>query len=185
MLVSAYWILVRDEPYQGLGPDGLSKRNDRAHTRRLVAQLERLGHTVVLNRSPNTYDRRKPLRASSSGLRPDAVAPSCSASRTPSDDQVTTPIRCGHSRREYGTQGSCRGLIGRGRRRIPRHGAASGTSRTSAGCTDRVAHVGAGAKAALGGVEQSEAQLYAHEPSWAALTLPWVDIIAKGTQVTG
>jgi hypothetical protein len=31
-----------------LGPDWLSKRNDEAHARRLVAQLERLGHTVVL-----------------------------------------------------------------------------------------------------------------------------------------
>ncbi|MGD9529511.1 MAG: hypothetical protein AB7V44_22325, partial [Pseudonocardia sp.] len=49
MLVSAYWMLVRDEPYQDLGPDWLSKRNDQAHTRRLVAQLERLGHTVVLD----------------------------------------------------------------------------------------------------------------------------------------
>jgi transposase len=48
MLVSAYWMLVRDEPYQDLGPDWLSKRNDEAHARRLVAQLERLGHTVVL-----------------------------------------------------------------------------------------------------------------------------------------
>jgi len=40
MLVSAYWMLVRDEPYQDLGPDWLSKRNDQAHTRRLVAQLK-------------------------------------------------------------------------------------------------------------------------------------------------
>jgi transposase len=49
MLVSAYFMLTRDEPYQDLGPDWLAKRNDEAHTRRLVAQLERLGHTVVLN----------------------------------------------------------------------------------------------------------------------------------------
>ena len=49
MLVSAYWMLVRDEAYQDLGPDWLSKRNDEAHARRLVAQLERLGHTVVLD----------------------------------------------------------------------------------------------------------------------------------------
>ncbi|MBI1378968.1 MAG: IS110 family transposase [Frankiales bacterium] len=49
MLVSAYWMLVRDEPYQDLGPDWLNKRNDQAHARRLVAQLERLGHTVVLD----------------------------------------------------------------------------------------------------------------------------------------
>ena len=49
MLVSAYWMLVRDQSYQDLGPDWLSRRNDAAHTRRLVAQLERLGHTVILD----------------------------------------------------------------------------------------------------------------------------------------
>lgn len=49
MLVSAYYMLIRDEPYADLGPDWLAKRNDEAHTRRLVAQLERLGHTVVLD----------------------------------------------------------------------------------------------------------------------------------------
>ncbi len=49
MLVSAYYILSRDEPYQELGADWLARRNDEAHTRRLIAQLERLGHTVVLD----------------------------------------------------------------------------------------------------------------------------------------
>jgi transposase len=49
MLVSAYYILLRDEPYQELGADWLARRNDESHTRRLVAQLERLGHTVVLD----------------------------------------------------------------------------------------------------------------------------------------
>jgi len=49
MLVSAYYMLTRGEPYHDLGPDWLGKRNDAAHTRRLVAQLERLGHTVVLD----------------------------------------------------------------------------------------------------------------------------------------
>lgn len=49
MLVSAFWMLTRDEPYQDLGPDWLAKRHDEAHTRRLIAQLERLGHTVVLD----------------------------------------------------------------------------------------------------------------------------------------
>jgi transposase len=49
ILVSAYYILLRDEPYQELGADWLARRNDEAHTRRLVAQLERLGHTVVLD----------------------------------------------------------------------------------------------------------------------------------------
>ena len=50
MLVSAYYMLVRDEPYRDLGPDWFDhERNTAAHTRRLVAQLERLGHTVVLD----------------------------------------------------------------------------------------------------------------------------------------
>jgi transposase len=49
MLVSAWFMLTRDEPYADLGPDWLAKRNDAAHARRLVAQLERLGHTVVLD----------------------------------------------------------------------------------------------------------------------------------------
>ncbi|WP_222272808.1 IS110 family transposase [Modestobacter marinus] len=49
ILVSAHWMLSRDEPYQDLGADWLARRNDEAHARRLVAQLERLGHTVVLD----------------------------------------------------------------------------------------------------------------------------------------
>jgi transposase len=52
ILVSAYYMLSRDEPYQDLGADWLARRNDEAHTRRLVAQLERLGHTVVLDPVP-------------------------------------------------------------------------------------------------------------------------------------
>ncbi len=43
--VSAYWMLTRDQPHSDLGPDWLARRNDEAHARRLVAQLERLGHT--------------------------------------------------------------------------------------------------------------------------------------------
>ncbi len=49
ILVSVYWMLTRDEPYQDLGPEWLARRADEAHARRLVAQLERLGHTVVLD----------------------------------------------------------------------------------------------------------------------------------------
>ncbi len=49
ILVAAYYMLSRDEPYQDLGADWLSRRNDQAYARRLVAQLERLGHTVVLD----------------------------------------------------------------------------------------------------------------------------------------
>jgi hypothetical protein len=42
ILVAAYWMLKRDEPYHDLGADWHRRRNDEAHTRRLVAQLERL-----------------------------------------------------------------------------------------------------------------------------------------------
>ena len=49
MLVSAYWMLKRDEPHHDLGADWQRRRNDQAHTRRLVAQLERLGHTVIID----------------------------------------------------------------------------------------------------------------------------------------
>jgi hypothetical protein len=49
ILVSAYYILSRDEPYTDLGADWLARRHDEAHTRRQIAQLERLGHTVVLD----------------------------------------------------------------------------------------------------------------------------------------
>ena len=36
-------------PWRHLGADWLAKRNEEAHTRRLVAQLEKLGHTVVID----------------------------------------------------------------------------------------------------------------------------------------
>ena len=52
ILVSAYWMLTRDEPYRDLGPDWHVRRNAEAHTRRLVTQLERLGHTVALDQPP-------------------------------------------------------------------------------------------------------------------------------------
>ncbi|MGY5884664.1 hypothetical protein [Modestobacter lacusdianchii] len=42
-------MLRGDEPYQELGADWLARRNDEALTRRLIAQVERLGHTVVLD----------------------------------------------------------------------------------------------------------------------------------------
>ncbi len=42
-------MLERDEPYRDLGPEWLAKRNEEAHTRRLVSQLEKLGHTVVID----------------------------------------------------------------------------------------------------------------------------------------
>ena len=49
ILVAAYWMLKRDEPYHDLGADWHSRRNDEAHTRRLIAQLEHLGHTVIID----------------------------------------------------------------------------------------------------------------------------------------
>ena len=50
MLVSAYYMLIRDEPYHDLGPTWLDEHaRNQASTRRLVTQLERLGHTVILD----------------------------------------------------------------------------------------------------------------------------------------
>jgi hypothetical protein len=49
ILVAAYWMLKRDEPYLDLGADWHRRRSDEAHARRLVAQLERLGHTVIID----------------------------------------------------------------------------------------------------------------------------------------
>jgi transposase len=48
ILVAAYWMLKRDQPYHDLGADWHHRRNDQAHTRRLIAQLEHLGHTVII-----------------------------------------------------------------------------------------------------------------------------------------
>jgi transposase len=49
ILVSAYWMLKPDESYHDLGMDWHTRRSDQAHTRRLVVQLERLGHTVIID----------------------------------------------------------------------------------------------------------------------------------------
>ena len=51
MLTAAYYMLKRDEPYDDLGLGWLEKRNEEAHTRRLVTQLEKLGHTVALDQA--------------------------------------------------------------------------------------------------------------------------------------
>jgi transposase len=51
ILTTAYYMLKRDEPYDDLGPQWLERRNEEAHTRRLVAQLEKLGHTVTLDQA--------------------------------------------------------------------------------------------------------------------------------------
>ena len=49
MLVSAYYMLDRDEPYRELGVEWFDQRHADAHTRRLVVQLKALGHTVALD----------------------------------------------------------------------------------------------------------------------------------------
>jgi transposase len=49
ILVAAYWMLTRDEPYHDLGPDWHERRNNESHTRKLIDQLERLGHTVIID----------------------------------------------------------------------------------------------------------------------------------------
>lgn len=49
ILDSAYYMLSRNEPYHDLGPEWMHRRHEQAQTRRLVAQLERLGHTVVID----------------------------------------------------------------------------------------------------------------------------------------
>ena len=48
ILIAAYHMLSRDEPYRDLGPDWHERRNAEAHTHRLVKQLEKMGHKVVL-----------------------------------------------------------------------------------------------------------------------------------------
>jgi hypothetical protein len=42
-------MLKRDEPYHDLGADWHRRRNDQAHARPLITQLEQLGHTVIIN----------------------------------------------------------------------------------------------------------------------------------------
>jgi transposase len=76
ILVSAYYMLTNDEPYRELGADWLARRNDEAHTRRLVAQLERLGHTVVLDPAAGRGQEQP-------GLMPRALTRACSWPHSP------------------------------------------------------------------------------------------------------
>jgi hypothetical protein len=49
ILIASYHVLNDDVPYHDLGGDFFARRADPARiTKRLVAQLERLGHTVTL-----------------------------------------------------------------------------------------------------------------------------------------
>ena len=55
ILVIVYHILQRGEPYQELGEDYFSRRrSEEAYRKRLVRQLERLGHRVVLEPLPQS-----------------------------------------------------------------------------------------------------------------------------------
>jgi transposase len=55
ILIASYHVLKNDVPYQDLGGDYFARRADPARiARRLVAQLERLGHTVTLETSTST-----------------------------------------------------------------------------------------------------------------------------------
>lgn len=49
ILVAAYHMLCRDQPYHDLGADWFDRHDKDARTRRLVNQLQRLGHTVHLD----------------------------------------------------------------------------------------------------------------------------------------
>ena len=53
-------MLLRDQPYQDLGPDWLAQRNDQARTRKLVAELERLGHTSSSTPQPDLLRSHPP-----------------------------------------------------------------------------------------------------------------------------
>jgi transposase len=48
MLISAYHMLARDVPYRDLGPDWNKRQTAESRTKHLVAELEKLGHTVSL-----------------------------------------------------------------------------------------------------------------------------------------
>jgi transposase len=52
ILVAAYWMLKRDQPYHDLGADWHSQRTTEAHTLGLIAQLEHLGHHVTISQPP-------------------------------------------------------------------------------------------------------------------------------------
>ena len=47
MIVIAYHVLARDEPYRDLAADWSLRRNGEHLIRWVIAQLERLGHTVT------------------------------------------------------------------------------------------------------------------------------------------
>jgi hypothetical protein len=49
-------MLLRDGPYRDMGLHWLDRRNDEAHIRRPVAQLDKLGHDITsTNRPPDSW----------------------------------------------------------------------------------------------------------------------------------
>jgi hypothetical protein len=70
ILVAAYWMLKRDEPYHDLGADWHSRRNDEAHTRRGVRpDVRELRRVRVADRQDPRRGRSGRLRGT--GHRPD------------------------------------------------------------------------------------------------------------------
>jgi Transposase IS116/IS110/IS902 family len=96
ILVSAYWMLKRDEPYRDFGADWHSRRNNEAHARRLIAQLERLGHTVILDPPPNRHlitsagtPPTLPRPALARGIHGSVTEPRPFCPTSPSDARIT------------------------------------------------------------------------------------------------
>ena len=52
MLVIAYWLLSRHEPYRELGGDYFDRQRPAATAKRLVQRLENLGYHVILEAPP-------------------------------------------------------------------------------------------------------------------------------------
>ena len=62
-MICAIWhMLSTGETYRDLGGDYFTNRDPERQTKRLVAQLERLGHHVTLRRGPRQPERTFPVR---------------------------------------------------------------------------------------------------------------------------
>jgi transposase len=53
-------VLKTGELYRDLGGDYFRRRDPERQTKRLIAQLERLGHKVTLEAVPQAADRKRP-----------------------------------------------------------------------------------------------------------------------------
>ena len=68
MICAAWHMLTTGEIYNDLGGDYYTRRNPERQTKRLIAQLERLGHTVTLQEArprragPQQADPTQPQR---------------------------------------------------------------------------------------------------------------------------